>query len=112
MNTKVGSAEERALAQAYDTTPYAGYPYCYTHPSLLAAFGSLYGLAPAPPDNCRVLEMGCGDGGNIIPMAYEFPNSAFMGIDLSSVQIGIGQKGRSMRWNWRISACRPAASWI
>ncbi len=91
MNTKAESAE-RALAQAYDTTPYAGAPYCQTHPSLLAAFGCLYGLSPTPPANSRVLEMGCGDGGNIIPMAYEFSTSEFIGIDLSSVQIGIGQK--------------------
>ena len=91
MNTKAESAE-RALAETYDMTPYAGGPYCLTHPSLLAAFGCLYGLSPTPPDSCRVLEMGCGDSGNIIPMAYEFPKSAFVGIDLSPVQIGIGQK--------------------
>ncbi|MBC2713111.1 MAG: methyltransferase regulatory domain-containing protein [Desulfosarcina sp.] len=80
------------MAEAYDMTPYAGDPYCLTHPSLLAAFGCLYGLSPTPPANCRVLEMGSGDGGNIIPMAYEFPKSEFIGIDLSPVQIGIGQK--------------------
>ncbi len=91
MNTTTTLAE-RALAKAYDMTPYPGDPYCLTHPSLLAAFGSLYGLSPTSPANCRVLEMGCGDGGNIIPMAYEFPTSEFIGIDLSSVQIGIGQK--------------------
>ena len=91
MNTKAESTE-RALAKAYDMTPYAGDPYCQTHPSLLAAFGRLYGLSPTPPGNSRVLEMGCGDGGNIIPMAYEFPTSGFIGIDLSPVQIGIGQK--------------------
>ncbi|MCP4284229.1 MAG: class I SAM-dependent methyltransferase, partial [Gammaproteobacteria bacterium] len=43
-------------------------------------------------DNSRVLEMGCGDGSNIMPMAYEFPESEFLGIDLSPVQIGIGQR--------------------
>jgi len=91
VNTAAESAE-RALAQAYDITPYAGAPYCLTHPSLLAAIGCLYGLSPTPPDSCRVLEMGCGDGGNIIPMAYEFPKSTFIGIDLSPVQVGTGQK--------------------
>lgn len=91
MNTNAQSAE-RALARAYDRTPYAGQPFYLTHPSLLAAYGSLYGLSPTPPANSRVLEMGCGDGGNIIPMAYELPESAFMGVDLSSVQIGIGQR--------------------
>lgn len=88
----IAESAERALAHAYDVTPYVGQPFCLTHPSLLAAYGSLYGLSPPPPDNCRVLEMGCGDGGNIIPMAYDFPESEFMGIDLSPVQIGIGQQ--------------------
>ncbi len=91
MNTNTESAEQ-SLAQAYDRTPYAGQPFCLTHPSLLAAYGCLYGLFPPPPDNSRVLEMGCGDGSNIMPMAYEFPESEFLGIDLSPVQIGIGQR--------------------
>ncbi len=86
------TAAERALAETYDATPYAGLPYCHTHPSLLAALGTLYGLKPADPAGCRVLEMGCGDGSNLVPMADEFPESTFTGIDLSPVQIGIGRK--------------------
>ena len=86
-------ALEHALAQSYDFTPYAGNPYYHTHPSVLSAYGVLYGLSPATPGHSRVLELGCGDGSNIIPMAYEFPESEFLGIDLSPVQIGIGQKG-------------------
>jgi SAM-dependent methyltransferase len=30
-----------------------------------------------------VLELGCGDGGNLVPMAYGLPGSTFAGIDLS-----------------------------
>jgi methyltransferase-like protein/SAM-dependent methyltransferase len=91
MTTKADAAE-RALAESYDITPYAGNPYYHTHPGILAAYGILYGLSPSAPGHSRVLEMGCGDGSNIIPMAYEFPASEFMGIDLSPVQIGIGHK--------------------
>lgn len=91
MNMNTESAEQ-SLAQAYDRTPYAGQPFCLSHPSLLAAYGSLYGMSPSPPGNSRVLEMGCGDGSNIMPMAYEFPESEFIGIDLSPVQIKIGQR--------------------
>ncbi len=86
VKTDTDSAE-RALAEAYDTTPYAGSPYCHTHPSLLAAYGSLYGLSPPNPDDCRVLELGCADGGNLIPIAYDLPDSQFIGIDFSAVQI-------------------------
>ena len=92
MNQK-SDALEHALARSYDVTPYAGNPYYHTHPSVLSAYGVLYGLSPATPGYSRVLELGCGDGSNIMPMAYEFPESEFLGIDLSPVQIGIGQKG-------------------
>lgn len=85
-------AAERALAEAYDSTPYTGNPYGYSHPSLLAAFGTLYGLTPTVPDHSRILELGCGDGNNLIPIAYDLPDSTFIGIDLSEVQIRSGQK--------------------
>jgi methyltransferase-like protein/SAM-dependent methyltransferase len=85
-------APERLLAESYDTTPYAGSAYYGTHPALLAAFGYIHGLTPPSPEECRVLELGCGDGSNIIPIAYDLPNSDIIGIDLSSVQIRFGQQ--------------------
>ena len=91
MKNKKNQAE-LGVAESYNITPYAGNPYYHTHPSVLAAYGSLYGLSPPDPAQCRVLELGCGDGNNLIPMAYEFPESVFSGIDLSPVQIGIGLK--------------------
>ena len=44
---------------------------------------TLFGLEPAAPAGCRLLELGCGDGGNLVPMAYGLRGSAFCGIDLS-----------------------------
>ena len=44
-------------------------------------------MNPAPLDRCRVLEVGCGDGGNLVPMAYSLPTSTFVGIDLASQAI-------------------------
>ena len=46
----------------------------------------------APADHCRVLELGCSDGTNLIPMAATLPESRFVGIDLSERQISDGQK--------------------
>jgi SAM-dependent methyltransferase len=45
---------------------------------------TLFGLQPADPAACRLLEIGCGDGGNLVPMAYGLPRAAFTGIDLSA----------------------------
>jgi len=53
----------------------------------------LFGLQPAPASNCSVLELGCGDGGNLIPMAFTLPGSGFVGIDLASEPIA---RGKSM----------------
>ena len=67
----------------YDAVPYPGRPYPNTHPDRLAAVGIFYGMTPALPERCRVLEVGCGDGENLVPMAYGLPASRFVGIDLS-----------------------------
>jgi SAM-dependent methyltransferase len=74
----------------YDAVPYSTYPRIETHPDRLAAVGRLRGMSPAPVDTCRVLEIGCGDGGNLIPMAYFLPRSHFYGIDLAGAAVADG----------------------
>lgn len=80
-----------ATQQAYDAIPYPSYPFPETHPDRLATVATLLGMQPAPVERCRVLELGCAAGGNLIPMAYALPNSRFVGIDLSGRQIAAGQ---------------------
>lgn len=67
--------------------PYPGYPFAQTHPDRLATIATLLGLSPAPVTVCRVLELGCGDGGNLVPMAYGLPGSHFSGVDLSGAAV-------------------------
>ncbi|HHL18318.1 MAG TPA: class I SAM-dependent methyltransferase, partial [Thiothrix sp.] len=76
---------------SYNAIPYESLPISYTYVPFLAALGRLYGLETPDPSACRVLELGCAEGSNIVPMAYYFPNSEFVGIDLSEVQIASGQ---------------------
>jgi len=83
--------EERSVREAYDRVPYPSSSQHRTHPDHLAALAILHGLEPAPPDGCRVLELGCADGGNLVPMAVEMPESRFVGIDLSPRQIETGR---------------------
>jgi cyclopropane fatty-acyl-phospholipid synthase-like methyltransferase len=68
---------------SYDRVPYPGHPFPQTHPDRLATVATLFGLRPAAPNACRLLELGCGDGGNLVPMAYGLRASAFCGVDLS-----------------------------
>lgn len=76
---------------SYDKTPYQSIPILYTYLPSLAAIGRLHGIATENPDRCRVLELGCAEGGNIIPQAWYFPDTTFIGVDLSERQVEIGQ---------------------
>lgn len=74
----------------YDRVSYTGFPFAETHPDNLAVLASLRGMSPAPAERCRLLELGCGDGGNLIPMAFHLPGSTFVGVDLSARAIEAG----------------------
>lgn len=75
------------MATSYDRVPYTNNPYPESHPSRTQAVAWLFGLESPPVDGCRVLELGCGAGGNLIPMAYALPGARFVGVDSSARQI-------------------------
>jgi len=77
---------------SYDELPYPSFPYPLTHPDRLATIATLLGLKPARAKRCWVLELGCAGGGNLIPLALAFPESTFVGIDLSAEQLAEGQR--------------------
>ena len=80
-----------AETNPYDTVDYPGHAFPDTHPGRIAAVGILHGMQPPVIESCRVLELGCGDGANLIPMAYELPGAHFVGIDLAEHPIARGQ---------------------
>jgi methyltransferase-like protein/trans-aconitate methyltransferase len=76
-----------APGSSYDEVPYVDACYAATHPDRLATLAAVHGL-PAPPiERCRVLELGCARGGNLLPMALELPDASFVGVDLSARQV-------------------------
>jgi SAM-dependent methyltransferase len=79
------------MTDSYDQIAYPGFPFRETHPDHLSVIGRLLGMNPAPAPRCRVLELGCGDGANLIPMALALPGSEFIGIDLAAQPIARGQ---------------------
>jgi methyltransferase-like protein/cyclopropane fatty-acyl-phospholipid synthase-like methyltransferase len=79
------------LQASYDDVPYLSEPRYATHPDCLAAVATLFGMRPAPPGRCRVLELGCSTGGNLLAMAEALPDSRFVGIDLSPRQVAEAQ---------------------
>ncbi|MBI3775687.1 MAG: methyltransferase regulatory domain-containing protein [Gammaproteobacteria bacterium] len=76
---------------SYDQIPYDAVPITDTHPDHLCVLGRMFGLQTADPERCRVLEFGCADGANIIPLAYYLPRSEFVGVELSQVQVDTGR---------------------
>jgi SAM-dependent methyltransferase len=68
----------------YDVIRYPGHALPQTHPDRLAALAILFGLDAVPPAGCRLLEIGCGDGGNLLPMALALPGASFVGFDTSA----------------------------
>lgn len=79
-----------AAETSYDEVPYGDNVFSHTQPERMAAVAALFGVAAAPPQRCRVLELGCGTGANLLPMALLAPESRFLGIDLSQRQIAHG----------------------
>lgn len=77
---------------SYDRIPYPGFARTSTHPDRLATLGRIFGMSPAAIETSRILEIGCGDGGNLIPIALGLPESRCVGFDLSGRAIEAGQE--------------------
>ena len=77
---------------SYNEIPYLGRVHNQTHIEYIALAAKLFQLEYPAIENCRVLELGCGDGSNTLMMAYNLPKAQFVGIDGSTTQIATGKK--------------------
>lgn len=82
----------RTVEESYDELSYGALAFPQTHPVALATMAELRGVAATPVGHARVLELGCAEGGNLIPLAEAYPEAHFVGIDLSDRQL---ERGRS-----------------
>lgn len=78
---------EFASETPYDKVAYTAASYPQLNPNHLGALGLLFGLRPRPASRCRFLELGCGRGSTLLALAQMFPESEFVGVDLSGKQI-------------------------
>ena len=78
------------LQDEYNRYPYESFPFGQSHPVHLHTLGTLFGLDPKPVQHSKILELGCASGGNIVPLAYLYPDASFVGIDLSDKEIDEG----------------------
>ena len=84
--------QENNIKDTYDSVPYTSNPFAISSIFRLEAIAKMSGFEPAPHEKCRVLELGCSFGGNLMMSALRCPDSEFIGIDLSSEQIERGSK--------------------
>lgn len=82
-------------ANPYDAYPYECAPIEWTAPERLAITSVLHGGPAAKLAGYRVLELGCGNGANIIPMAYYRRDSKFVGVDGAGSQLDIADSRRA-----------------
>ena len=76
-----------ATEDPYDRLPYTEHAYAESHPDRLSVVARLAGWAPPDVATARILELGCGRGGNLLPMAAGLPGATLVGVDRSHRQI-------------------------
>jgi len=74
-------------ATAYEAVPYTSLPYPRTHPDHLCCMAWLAGVAAPGVEDAAVLEIGCGSGGNLLPMAAHLPRGRFVGVDPAGAEL-------------------------
>jgi len=82
----------QTIRESYEEIAYPGFIYPQAHPDRLAVMAKLFGLNAPSIENCRVLELGCGDGTALISFAYSLPQSQFVGVDIAANHIEQGNE--------------------
>src|SRR5688572_22171930 len=83
-----------APQNTYDELPYPGPTVSASHPYRMAAVATLLGLPAPSAEQCRVLELGCGMGTNLLSLALTMPKAQLVGLDSSQRQIEAAIRSR------------------
>ena len=79
---------------SYNDFNYPCWPRPQTHPRNLAGLAYLNGIEPPPLETCRVLEIGCNDGGNLTPIAgVPCPDRSIKRARIKDVPLGCKGEG-------------------
>jgi len=85
---------DRSATNPYDELPYCAYPIEWTAPERLALASLLHGGPRLPLDKYRVLELGCANGANLLPLAWYRQQGEFTGLDGSARQIALTNESK------------------
>ncbi len=76
---------------SYDEIAYPTTIFAQATPDRLATMARLHGLSPAPIESARVLEIGGGDGTNLLTCAAAFPGMRGLSFDLAGTAVERGR---------------------
>ncbi|MDQ8045129.1 MAG: class I SAM-dependent methyltransferase [Patulibacter sp.] len=68
-------------SSSYDDVAYLSMPVRETDPLAMATVAALFGVDAVDPRSCDLLELGCGDGGNLMSLASAYPAIRAIGFD-------------------------------
>lgn len=91
-DTVLGHSANMAELFSYDRYKYPSLVFEYIRPDRLGAMAALHGLNISNIERWRILELGCGDGANLMSIAYSMPDTDCVGIDLSTERIREGRE--------------------
>ncbi len=77
---------------SYDEVPYEGRAIPASAPAALVMTARAHGGPRGPLERARVLELGCGDGANLLPLAFHHPDFTLTGVDSSARAIGVAEE--------------------
>lgn len=80
------------MGNAYDLYLYPTKAQSQLHIENLCTSAYLRGYHPAPVATASVLEVGCGTGLNLLPMAAQYPGAEFVGVDLAEQPIRMAKE--------------------
>lgn len=78
---------ESEVHQLYHENRYPAMSHPLSDPAVTSVAAIMAGLQPPNPRGARIVEIGCSSGHNLIPLAMRWPESQFIGIDLSKPAI-------------------------
>jgi SAM-dependent methyltransferase len=73
-----------AIHELYEKHVYPAMSHPVADPAVSAVAARMGGLEVPHPCHARILEIGCGSGHHLLPLALRWPESHFVGIDLAA----------------------------
>lgn len=78
------AAADPLVRELYQSQSYPAMSHPLADPAVTAVAARLGGLTTVHPRHARILEIGCASGHNLLPLARRWPQSEWIGMDLTS----------------------------